>query len=79
MVWMREHFVEVRVCFGGFCMAGIRNAGPVLADLQRICKRLLVLAVQMLFLFLVICKRFARNGADSNGIQGTPHKGVSCF
>ena len=28
---------------------------------------------------LAICKRFARNGADSNGIQETPHKGVSCF
>ena len=26
-----------------------------------------------------ICKQFARNGADSNGIQETPHKGVSCF
>ena len=28
---------------------------------------------------LAICKQFARNGVDSNGIQGTPHKGVSCF
>ena len=36
------HFVEVRVPFGAVCMAGIRNADPVLADLQRIYKRLLV-------------------------------------
>ena len=28
---------------------------------------------------LGICKGFPRNGADSNGFQGTPHKGVSCF
>ena len=34
-----------------FCMAGIGNAVAVLADLQRFCKRLLVLTVQMLFLF----------------------------
>ena len=31
-------------------MAGIRNAGPGLGHLQRICNRLLVLAVQMLIL-----------------------------
>ena len=28
---------------------------------------------------LGICKSFARNGTLSNGFQGTPHKGVSCF
>ena len=28
---------------------------------------------------LGICKQFDRNGALSNGFQGTPHKGVSCF
>ena len=28
---------------------------------------------------LEVCKQFARNGALSNGFQGTPHKGVSCF
>ena len=28
---------------------------------------------------LGFCKRFARNGATSNGIQGTPHKGVLVF
>ena len=32
-------------------MAGIRNGVAVLADLQRFCKRLLVLAVLMLILF----------------------------
>ena len=29
------HFVEVRVCFGAVWTAGIRNADPVLVDLQR--------------------------------------------
>ena len=28
---------------------------------------------------LGFCNGFARNAALSNGIQGTPHKGVSCF
>ena len=37
LFWIREHFVEVGFRFGGFCMAGIRNAGPVLGLLQRIC------------------------------------------
>ena len=28
---------------------------------------------------LGFCNGFARNGSLSNGIQETPHKGVSCF
>ena len=28
---------------------------------------------------LVVCNGFARNASLSNGFQGTPHKGVSCF
>ena len=48
---MKMHFVEVRVLEMVIWMAGIRNAVPVLGCLKGICKRLLVLAVQMLFLF----------------------------
>ena len=42
VVWMRRALRRSGVCFGAVCMAGIGNAVPVLAELQRICKRLLV-------------------------------------
>lgn len=50
MVWIEMHFVEVGFILVAFWMAGIRNADPGLAGLQRFCKRLLVLAVQMVIL-----------------------------
>ena len=45
------HFVEVGFCFGAVCMAGIRDADPVLVDLQWFLKRLLIPEVQMLLRF----------------------------
>ena len=47
MFGIRMHFVEVGSCFGDVWKAGIGNAGPVLADLQRFWKRLLIPEVQM--------------------------------
>ena len=44
------HFVEVVAEEMVFCRPGIWNAVPGLAGLQGVCKRLLVLAVQMLIL-----------------------------
>ena len=48
---MRLHFVEVEAVLVLFYMPGIGNTDAVLANLQGICKRLLVPEVQMLLLF----------------------------
>ena len=71
MFGIRMHFVEVGSCFGDVWKAGIGNAGPVLVlfgrDLQEIASSDSVNAVPV----LAVCKQFARNGALSNGFQGT--------
>ena len=60
-------------------MSGIGNADPVLADLQRFCKRLLVLAVEMQILFWWFATDLQETVLFLMAIQGTPHKGVSWF
>ena len=79
VVWMRIHFVEVKVEEMVVWMAGIRNAVAVLDGLQRICKRLLVLAVQMLILVWGFASSLLEMGLFLMAIQGTPYKGVSWF
>ena len=71
-VSMEEHFVEVKVVLVLVWRPGIGNAVPVLAGLQRFCKRLLIPEVEMQFLFLVVFNGFARNGTLSNGNSGNP-------
>ena len=73
------HFVEVGFLLVLICMAGIGNAGPVLAELQRICWRLLVLTVEMEILFWQFASSLLETLHFLMEIQGTPHKGVSCF
>ena len=63
--------------FGAGLMAGIRNADPVLADLQGICKRLLILEVLMLILFWEFTSSLLETVLFLMVQQGTPHKGVS--
>ena len=55
---------ECRCCFSQFT-----------ADLQEIANAGSAKAVVVLEIY----NGFARNGADSNGFQGTPNKGVPCF
>ena len=62
-----------------FWMAGIRNGDAVLVDLQRFCKRLLVPAVEMLEMFWGFTMDLLETVHFLMAIQGTPHKGVSCF
>ena len=69
----------MRVCFSAVWRAGIRNADPGLADLQGVCKRSLVLAVEMLLLFLEFASSLLEMVLFLMEIQGTPHKGVSWF
>ena len=73
------HFVEVGFCFGAVWMQGIGNGDPVLADLQRFWKRLLVLAVEMLILVWGFASSLLEMVLFLMAIQGTPHKGVSWF
>ena len=56
-------------------MAGIRNAEAVLGNLEGICKRLLVLAVQMLLLFWEFARDLLEMVLFLMAQQGTPHKG----
>ena len=79
MFWMREHFVEVRVTFRAVCRAGIRNAVPVLGSLQGICKRLLVLEVQMLILVWGFASSLLETVLFLMAIQGTLIGGFPVF
>ena len=78
-VWMRRALRRSGVCLVLFYMAGVRNADAVLVDLQRICKRLLVLAVQMVILFWQFARDLLGMVLFLMAQQGTPHKGVSWF
>ena len=60
-------------------MAGIGNAGPVLGNLEGVCKRLLVLVVEMLLLFWEFARDLLGMVLFLMAQQGTPHKGVSWF
>ena len=73
MFGWKIHFVEVRVEEMEFCTAGIGNADPVLADLQRFCKRLLILVVEMLILFWGFQLDLLGMVLFLMAIQGTPH------
>ena len=73
------HFVEVGCCFRLFCMAGIRNAVPVLGCLKGICKRLLVPAVLILEMFWGFATDLLEMAHFLMASQGTPYKGVSWF
>ena len=69
----------MRVTFGAVCREGIWNAVAVLDNLEGICKRLLVLAVQMLILVWGFASSLLETVLFLMAEQGTPHKGVSWF